>query len=98
MAVFRAVENRVPLVRSTASGQTCIVLPDGTLSAMAEPFTETWLVGDVPVLSNYTETLYTVWGDVWGVLFLVCGLVLTLAGAIRSRIETGREPRSVVES
>jgi len=45
MAVFRAVENRVPLVQATASGQTCIVDPNGRLVAMAAPLPKLfWLV------------------------------------------------------
>lgn len=85
MAVFRAVENRVPLVRATASGQTCIVSPEGNVTAMAKPFTESWLVGDVPVLSNYKKTLYTVWGDAWGAAFTAGGLLLLIIGYIRSK-------------
>ena len=38
MAVFRSVENRVPTVRSTTTGQTCIIDPNGRILAMAEPF------------------------------------------------------------
>lgn len=79
MAVFRTVENRVPLVRATASGQTCIVDPNGKILIMAEPFKETVIVGEIPVLSTGKKTLYGVWGDVWGVGFaLLAGLLLLI--------------------
>jgi apolipoprotein N-acyltransferase len=70
MAVFRAVENRVPVVRATASGQTCIIDPSGNITAMATPFTETWLAGSIPVLDGLERTPYRFWGDLWGILFV----------------------------
>jgi len=85
MAVFRTVENRVPLVRSTASGQTCIVDPNGKVLGMAQPFTETYLIGEIPVLSGNTKTLYDVWGDLWGILF-VAGAALILIGGLLTKL------------
>jgi len=73
MSVFRAVENRVPLARSTASGQTAIVDPYGRIVAMAAPFTETALVGRIPVIETARRTPYRAWGDLWGVLFAASG-------------------------
>jgi apolipoprotein N-acyltransferase len=82
MAVFRTVENRVPLVRSTASGQTCIVDPNGKILAMATPQTETYLVGTIPVLPGTGRTLYDVWGDLWGILFAVSAALVLVAGLL----------------
>lgn len=82
MAVFRAVENRVPLVRSTASGQTCIVDPNGKIISMAEPFTESFLVGEIPLLISKTKTLYDSWGDIWGVLFAVSAILIVIGGLL----------------
>lgn len=85
MSVLRAVENRVPLVRSTATGQTAFVDPNGRVVSMAEPFSETWLVADVPVLPDNQKTLYRIWGDAWGVLFL-CASLLWLCVGVSSRL------------
>lgn len=82
MSVFRAVENGVPLVRSTATGQTAAVDPAGRVVAMAEPFTETWLVADIPLLPDTGKTLYRIWGDLWGVLFLAVSPAVLLAGTV----------------
>ena len=82
MSVFRTVENRVPLVRSTASGQTCIVDPNGKVLGMAQPFTQTFLVGDIPVLSGNTKTLYDVWGDLWGILFAFGAILIIIIGLL----------------
>lgn len=84
MALFRAVENRVPLVRSTASGQTCIIDPNGRIVAMAKPFEETWLTGDIPVLPESGKTLYRIWGDIWGKFFALAAASILLAGLIRA--------------
>jgi apolipoprotein N-acyltransferase len=78
MAVFRAVENRRSLVRSTASGQTCAVDPNGKVVAMAEPFTEVQLTVEVPLLSS--RSLYTEYGDIWARLFVVAAVIVLLAG------------------
>ena len=80
MAVFRSVENRVSSVRATASGQTCIIDPNGRITAMAEPFTETYLVGSFPVNSNVKKTIYTRYGDFVGIFFVyAAGLIYSVA-------------------
>lgn len=80
MSVFRAVENRVPLVRSTASGQTCIVDPNGRVVQMADPSKPAFLVGDIPVIDTYTRTGYGIWGDLLGIIFAIGAVLLLAAG------------------
>ena len=82
MAVFRSVENRVPTVRSTTTGQTCIIDPNGRILAMAEPFVETYLVGSIPVLDKTEKTVYTRLGDYVGVIFAMAAILLLLAGLL----------------
>lgn len=82
MAVFRSVENRVPTVRSTTTGQTCIIDPNGRILAMAEPFVETYLVGSIPVLDKTEKTVYTRLGDYVGVIFTLAAVLLILAGLV----------------
>jgi apolipoprotein N-acyltransferase len=77
MAVFRAVENRVSLVRSTATGQTSAVDPNGVVIAMAEPFVPVYLNVAVPVRGagrGAKRTVYTRWGDYVGILFVSVAL------------------------
>jgi len=81
MAIFRAVENRRSMVRSTASGQTCAVDPNGKILAMAEPFTEAWLSAEVPVVTP--RTLYTQYGDYLGVFFTWAAIIVLIFGIIR---------------
>jgi apolipoprotein N-acyltransferase len=82
MAVFRAVENRRSLVRSTASGQTCGVDPNGKILAMAEPFAETQLTVDVPVIK--TDTFYTQNGDFLPLLFIIAAGIALVSGGLLS--------------
>ena len=75
IGIFRAVENRRSVVRSTNGGMTVTVDPDGRLLQMLEPFTDAYLIGTVPVVDG-PATLYTRWGDWFGVAALVAGLAL----------------------
>ena len=78
-AVFRSVENRVPTVRSTASGQSCIINQFGQIEKIAPSFCETYIVGEVPVISAERKpTVYTLYGDVlgYGVVFLALALLI----------------------
>ena len=82
MAVFRAVENRRSMARSTASGMTCAVDPNGAVFAMAEPFTEAWLSAEIPVYTS-RNSLYTRYGDYLGLLFLFLAILMLIIGAIK---------------
>jgi apolipoprotein N-acyltransferase len=83
MAVFRALENRRSMVRSTASGQTCGITPDGRVVALAPPFTEAWITVELPVLTG--KTLYTIYGDYMGRFFVLLSFALLIFGVV-SRI------------
>jgi apolipoprotein N-acyltransferase len=89
MAVFRAVENRRSMVRSTASGQTCAVDPNGRVLAMAEPFTEAYLTATVPVIT--LDSPYTAWGDVLAKLFTAAAFTLLIIGLALGIIRKGRK-------
>jgi apolipoprotein N-acyltransferase len=89
MAVFRAVENSRSMVRSTASGQTCAIDPNGRILAMAEPFTETQLTVDVPVVGR--STLYTLWGDLWARLFTGAALLMLILGVGKGILQKGKK-------
>jgi apolipoprotein N-acyltransferase len=79
MSVFRAVENRRSMARSTSSGQTCGIDPNGRILAMARPFVETQLTVALPI--SREQTLYTRFGDTLPRLFVAAGGILLLIGA-----------------
>lgn len=83
MAVFRSVELRRTVVRSSNSGMSCTINPDGVITGMLDPFIEEYYVGTVPV---YTErdTLYYHWGDWFAWVMLFGGLLLLAWGVVRA--------------
>lgn len=88
MAVFRCVENRVPAVRSTASGQTCIIDTAGAVLQEAAPFTQTYVTGLLEVAgSDAGNTLYDKIGDALAVLFVVAAVVLNAVCIIWNKKE-----------
>jgi apolipoprotein N-acyltransferase len=87
MAVFRSAESHIPTIRSTASGQTCIIDTNGRISSEAEPFSRTFVTGYIPVIEQSAPlTLYDRFGDVLGICFvLIAGLWLAI-GIIWNKI------------
>jgi apolipoprotein N-acyltransferase len=78
MAVFRAVENRRSMVRSTASGQSCAIDPSGRVLAMAPPFTEASLTVHVPIIT--ISSVYTKYGDFLAYFAIAAALILLIPG------------------
>lgn len=89
MAVFRSVENGVPTVRSTTSGQTCIISQNGEITAMCGPFSKSYVAGTIPVIPQYENTtIYTKFGDILGIIPLIVFLILLIIRTIFVIIET----------
>lgn len=82
MATFRAVENRMPLVRAANTGITAFIDSNGRIASETPLFKEAFLVDRV-VLGN-TVTFYARFGDVFAVLCILVSLAM--AGfAVRER-------------
>ena len=75
MAVFRSVENKVPSVRSSASGMTCIIDRFGRITEISEPFQENYVYGKIE-FSNDLVTVYSKIGDVVGIIFVILTTIL----------------------
>jgi apolipoprotein N-acyltransferase len=87
IALFRALENKRTLVRSTNGGITCVIDPNGRISAMLPPFTADYLIAEAPVYTA-EQTLYTRWGDWFAFLVSILaalGLAVGLALRLRRR-------------
>jgi len=67
------------MVRSTTSGQTCAIDPNGRIIAMAAPFEETWLNTSVPLVKG--SAIYTLYGDYLGVFFTFLSGILLISRA-----------------
>ena len=94
--MFRAVENRRPLVRSTASGLTSHVDEYGRILATLPQYQEAYLIADVVIPERLRTTLYTRFGDWFPVASLLALIALTLVSAVpgfksRPQISSRRE-------
>lgn len=82
-ALFRAVENRVWLVRSTNAGVTSVLGPTGEIAAGPLPsFQDGHLVATIPLPQKKTLTAYTEYGD-WLILVFTAIVLLTIVSAAR---------------
>jgi apolipoprotein N-acyltransferase len=75
-AVFRAVENRRPLVRATNNGVTCVVDEHGFVRAQCAPFAQGSLSYELHRAVDHTQTFYTRRGNVF---IAACALVSIVA-------------------
>jgi apolipoprotein N-acyltransferase len=94
-SAFRAVENRRPLVRATASGLTCYVDPEGRFRAALPYYVEGVLVVDVEfVAGGQRLSVYSRLGD-WFPLCLLglLGALAVLASARLRRPPAKEKPR-----
>ena len=80
---MRAVENKRYVLRTTNTGVTSIISPDGEVLSTAKTFVRTTLVGDVSLKNGLT--LYSYIGDVF-VLFGISAFVFGLIETIRTKI------------
>ncbi|MEI6350594.1 MAG: apolipoprotein N-acyltransferase [Verrucomicrobiota bacterium] len=80
-AVFRAVENRRPLLRSANTGMTAFIAPTGKVIYSKAPFDEGFLFGEVSVPgADARQTFYTRHGEVF---VKACALMsLAMAGLL----------------
>lgn len=75
MTVFRAVENRVPLVRSANTGITAIIDSRGHIVRMTGLFQEALLTGEVRLGS--TESFYNRYGDIFALACIMLALAVS---------------------
>ena len=62
-SIFRAIENNLPLVRAGNTCESCLVMPDGTVTNLlvaedGSRFTRGYQIVDVPVITNPQRTFY----------------------------------------
>jgi apolipoprotein N-acyltransferase len=87
MVVFRAVENRLPIVRAANTGISAVIDPTGRLSQQTDLFTRTWIKACIHPAGE-AMTFYTRWGDVFA---YGCVLLTTISLAWGM---VGRRPTS----
>jgi apolipoprotein N-acyltransferase len=79
MTVFRAVENRLYIVRSANTGISAIIDPTGRIVAQTELFERTTLRDTIKFINS--KTFYSIYGDVFVLICmatLVCCIIISL--------------------
>ncbi len=84
MAVFRAVENGVPLVRVGNSGISAVITPAGRVTDTTTLFTRATEVEDVPW--RRSRTFYTSVGDLFAELCLALSVIALAVTFLRNRL------------
>jgi apolipoprotein N-acyltransferase len=88
-AIFRAVENRRPLVRATNNGVTCVVDEHGFIRARCAPFVQGTLTCELHRAVDHTQTFYTRRGNVFlGACALVSLAAIGLAAFRGNRLQS----------
>jgi apolipoprotein N-acyltransferase len=84
LAILRAVELRIPLIRSTNTGLSGVVSTTGEVRTLSAPFREAYETLPVSVPLKPRPTLYVQWGE-WFAQLCALGSSLTLAWFYRSK-------------
>ncbi len=85
MSVFRAAENGVPVLRSTASGVTCVIDGKGKLVEELDEFCSGFLGRRVSVPIAKRPSPYTVYGD-WFAILEICVFSFLSAAALIKKL------------
>ena len=83
IARARAMETGRPMLRSTNTGMTALVLPDGSVPAALPAFTRGVLEVEVPAFRGVTP--YARWGDAPALATALAGVAIALGVGRRSR-------------
>jgi len=83
MAVFRAVENRVPVIRSANTGISGFIDSKGRIRKQSSIFTEAVVNGKVAV--GKRRSIYTEYGDVFAYLCIGGAMMLAIMSIARGR-------------
>jgi apolipoprotein N-acyltransferase len=76
MAVFRAVENHVPIARAANTGVSGFIDARGRILEMSDIFTEASIAHDIAPAARGRKTFYTRFGDVFAYLCSFLSIVL----------------------
>jgi len=88
MVTFRAIENRVYIVRAANTGISAIIDPWGRIRQPSELFTRTFVIDYISPKDERFLTFYTKYGDIFA--YVCCILVFSLLG--KRVLKVGEEP------
>jgi apolipoprotein N-acyltransferase len=76
MGVFRAIENRKPVIRAANTGISGFINSNGEILANSDLFSRTALKADI--MTDRTLTFYTKYGDLFSFFCIVLSLLLII--------------------
>lgn len=76
MAVFRAIENRKPVIRAANTGISGFIDSNGRILKTTDLFKRTFLVREIK--TDITRTFYTRYGDIFSYICIVCSVLLLI--------------------
>ncbi|MGC8743671.1 MAG: apolipoprotein N-acyltransferase [Verrucomicrobiia bacterium] len=90
-AVFRSVENRVPLIRCTNNGLTCWIdeagmIHDEYFGESKDIYGQGFKIVSVPLRGKIEPTVYTKYGDWFGYSCLIISILIILATKTKKNI------------
>lgn len=88
MSVFRAVENRVPLLRAANTGITAIIDENGRITSATRLFEEAFLNGEIR--TGTAGTIYTRFGDFFAVICLIVSTAVAISGFLKTPLRRSR--------
>lgn len=77
MIPFRAIENRVPIIRAANTGISALIDPVGRIASSSDIFVNTWISGEVRP-KRKGMTFYTRYGDLFAYLCALSTAILLL--------------------
>lgn len=96
MAAWRAVENRVPVLRAANTGISGVILPDGTIQHDTELFEPAYRVVDLAWPS--VDTVYRRFGDVFAGACLLCSIAWLIVAQRRAWLAERRRAGGATDS
>jgi apolipoprotein N-acyltransferase len=92
IARMRSIELNRPTIRATNSGGTAIIDASGKVQAVAKPYTQTVLVGNVPA-SDGRVTWFTQWAGRWGLLpmWVFCSVIVVGFAVTGARLRSATQ-------
>ena len=83
MAVFRAVENRVPVIRSANTGISGFIDSRGRITETSDIFVEA--IRNKKVVAGSSRSIYTMYGDIFAYLCIGGAMLLVIMSIARER-------------
>ena len=78
LAIFRAIENRVPMLRCTNSGVSCLVSSTGEIISPMPCFTPGYEIYTLDIDLDKHKTLYTLFSDYFAYLTILLSIILVI--------------------